>query len=291
MKFRFYHAEPGGGSGAAADAAPANQPGPQGDPASPEDKSTAGAKVSDGSGTGAPPPAPPEPQTIEEAKALLAEQNKKIGELSSQVSAKQSALEAKKKDFAKRMREQKAIRVPAPADEAPIKPRGADGKFTPQDMEEMQLRTTRKIQREQHDQQLVQQVRDYMVDFATTMGLKEADVDAAEETFSKYRRVFTLDDGETEADPVMDLAEQADFMETYLKGKHHDAIVEARLQEAIAERDQYWTKKIANGGAPEGTSLVQKTLGAGENGVKTNLSPAAREVVESIKRIRAGAGA
>lgn len=296
MKLRFYRtAEPGGGSGAGADntAAGTNPPGAQGgDGSADPNKSAASAVVTTGgSGAGDAPPQPKAPTTLEEANALLAEKDKALADFETKLKAKDDVLKAKREKFASKIRQErdaKALRASSlEADFEPVKPRGADGKYTQQDLEDIQRQSVRKLQAEQAIERREEEMRDYVVDFAESLGLKADAVTKAESVLASYLRLFVETD-EKDPTPPADEVAQIQLFEDLLKGMHHEAIVESRVKEAIAERDKYWAAKIGHAGAPEGGNagtVLTGPVGGGERKV----DPALASVAESIKRIRSGA--
>lgn len=295
MRLRFYRtAEPGGGSGAAADpnagkaAEPANQPGTPGtDSATDPNKSAAGAEVKPGgSGTGeTSTQQPPAPKTLEEAMALYADTRKKLDEA-------EGRLAHKERSWQKKGQQLNALkRQVAEGGEEEIKPRGADGKYTPKDIEEANRRAYVKMQKEMALEQVTTEMEEYITEFADGLGLKEDAVKAADDLVTKYRRNFTLMEDEKDDAPVATEADMVKLMECVVIGLNHDQIVAKKVADAVAENDRKWTEKIAAGGAPEGSSLATKTLLNQDGQTKAIANPALRDVAESIKRIRAGAGA
>lgn len=299
---RFYRAEnPGGGSGASAsgpnasvgapDASSANQPGAQGGDKDPV-KSTVSAAGDAGSGTeNSPQQQAKPPATLEEALKILNEKETLLTDATKRLKETEDVLAHKKKSFQSKGRELNALRRQlVDGDGAEIKPRGGDGKYTAKDLEEINQRAYSKVQREVELQQATAKMEEYISEFAESQGIGADEVKRADDLVTKYRRQFALLEDEKDDSPIASELEQVEMFEFLLKGIGHDKIVEKRVAEAVAQRDNYWKAKIGDGGAPEGGSLAQKTLldGGAEQRVSSN--PVLNEMAASIKRIKQGAG-
>ncbi len=294
MKFRFYRiAEPGGGgAGAGETADAANQPGTQGvDGAADPSKSTAGATAKpDGSGGGAsatqPTPAA-EPTTFEEAKALLTKERERIAEYEGKIKAKddeaKGTIKALKEKFAGKINKIRSVKVePDAIDGDEVKPRGNDGKYTPKDLEEIQVRANRRAANELRSAQMQDAMDEYIRAFAKDAGMNDADVDKIDSRLNAYRRLWTLADGESDADPVASAEDQVSLFEDLIRGQLAPQLMQAEYKRGYADAERIIAAKLGEQG-PTGASMG---AGAGDSGAGTvAVHPSANAAMASMKRL------
>lgn len=294
MKNRFYRiAEPGGGSGAAGDPASATHPGAQGGDggnADPNKSAASAAAKPEGSGGGASsaqPQAPAAPATLEEALTQLAERDKRISEYEGKV--KSAADEAKgtikalKEKFAGKMNKIRSVKAQPEFDAGEeIKPRGADGKYTPKDLEEIQMRANRRAAAETKSAQMQEAMDEYVRAYAKDAGLDEAELVKLDEMLQSYRRLFYLEDGEKETDPVASPEQQVEMFELMIRGRMAPQLLEAEYKRGYADAERALGQKLGEQGPTGGAPLP---TGSGSNAQPIAVHPSAAAAMDSMKRL------
>lgn len=294
MFIRLYRAENSGGvSGAAADAAAAT-PGAQGtdgQTADPNKSAASATGLPGGSAEGATPSQPKEPTTLEEAKAQLAERDAKLKDFETKLETQQKEskdrVKALKEKFATKINRTRAAKVMPDGAEAgdEIKPRGADGKYTPADLEEINTRAYRKALADQRASETKDAMDEYVTAITKELGLEEKAIQEADEAMVRYRRLYALLEGEKETDPVASPQEQVDMIEALIVGRNFETLVQRRVADAVAQRDAWWKNRVAGAGETEGSSLAQTTLNT-DTGAKPPVDPRLAETAAAIERIR-----
>lgn len=294
MNKRFYRiAEPGGG-GAAGDPASTNQPGAQGGDGTNTDPSKSAASAAakpDGSGGGAssaqPNPTPaPAPTTLDEALAQIAERDKRISEFEGKVkSAEDEAkgtIKALKEKFAGKMNKIRSLKAqPEIEDGEEIKPRGADGKFTPKEIEEINLKAHRRAAAELRSTQVQEAMDEYIRAYAKDAGLNEAELGKLDEMVNSYRRLFALEEGEKDTDPVASPEQQVEMFELMIRGRMAPQLMEAEYKRGYADAERILSQKLGEQGPAGGAPLPT----GGGNGPAAQVHPSAATAMKSFERI------
>lgn len=277
MFIKFYRvADPGGGSGAgaSADAASANQPGPAGTGSGGPGKTAPGAVVKpDGSGGGANPPQPKEPQTLEEWKALTkALEEKHAAERKEWDDYKK----AKEQSYVSRIQRErtKALRlVTEDGEEIDLTGKlDKDGRLKADALLEINRKDREALMAELEAKQRIDAAEEHLYSVGNRHGLKDADVTAILKNVEAY------------ADGTLDLKGQVELTEAIIRGRGAEKAIEAAYAQGKADAERLYAEKLG-GQTPEGGPAPAGPAGPEGTKKPENLHPLAQDAYASMQRL------